>query len=164
MTRKTDVAVAVCAIAFVAVLVVSAIGDRSIRALHVFESVPYVLAAVLAMRRVRTGYALGLVGGAFWLWTAGFLTSFVRNGFERLDMLVRSGAVDRPDILLAVPAAVATAGLAVASAIAYAQLPGKRWRDIAVLATTLVLVPAYFIAIFAIFTPQYLEIYRRLIR
>jgi len=33
----------------------------------------------------------------------------VRNGFERVSMLLRTGHVDRPDVFIAAPAAVVTA-------------------------------------------------------
>jgi hypothetical protein len=132
--------------------------------LHVFEAVPYFLAAVLCLRQSKLGYALGFVSGAFWLWMATALNSFVRNGFERLEMLVRTGSVDRPDVLIAAPAAIATAALALASVIGYVRLPDKRWRDVVVMAAAAALVPGYFLAIFAAFTPQYLEMFRRLLR
>jgi hypothetical protein len=88
------------------------------------------LTAVLCLRHSKLGYALGLVTGAFWLWMAGFLTTFVRNGFERLDILVRTGSIDRPDILIAVPAAVSMTGLLLLSCVGYARLRSKSWRDV----------------------------------
>jgi len=73
------------------ILGISAYWDRTIRVLHVFEALPYAAAAVLVLRRNKLGYMLGAVGGAFWLWTAGLLTTFIRNGFERAAMLLRTG-------------------------------------------------------------------------
>jgi len=160
MPNKTDVAAALCSLVFIGELAVSAYWDRSIRMLHVFESLPYLLAAVLCVRRSKLGYALGLVSGAFWLFMAGFLTTFVRNGFERLDMLIRTGSVDRPDILIAVPAALATASLVVLSLVGYGRFQNKSWRDLAVLGATVVAIPVFFIAIFAAFAPQYLAMFR----
>jgi hypothetical protein len=162
-SRRIDAAAAISAAVFVVVLAVAAYWDRGIRVLHVFESFPYVLAAALCLRGRKLGYALGVVSGAFWLWTAGFLTTFIWNGFERLEMLVRTGSVDRADILIAVPAAIATAVLALSSAIGYARLADKGWRDSVMFAAAAVVVPAYFIAIFAEFAPQYLEMFRRLV-
>src|SRR5258708_14424867 len=88
---------------FIGVLFISAVFDPSIRVLHLFESAPYLIAPWLSRRRPKVGYALAFAGGAFWLWTAGFLTTFIRNGFERIITLVSTGSVDRPDILLSVP-------------------------------------------------------------
>ena len=71
---RTDIGAAVCGVFFIVVLAVSAYWDPTIRVLHLFEAVPYVLAAALALRGRKEGYALGIAGGAFWLWCAGFLS------------------------------------------------------------------------------------------
>jgi len=160
--RRTDIAATACALVFVIVLAVSAWWDRSIRVLHVFEALPYLLAAVLCWRRSKAGYAIGVVSGAFWLWCAGFLTSFVRNGLERLNVLVRTGTVDRWDILISVPAAAATAGLVLFSLVGYARARDKSRRDLLLFAIAGVAIPAFFIGIFAAFAPQFLGMFRRL--
>jgi hypothetical protein len=158
--RNTDIAAAICALVFVAVLAIAGYVDASIRVLHVFESVPYLLAS--ALFRSKIGYAVGLASGAFWLWTAGFLTTFIRNGFQRLDVLIHGGAIDRPDILLSVPAAAATAGLALFSIAGYARRSDKSWSDLLIFGIAAVAVPAYFVGIFVVFAPQYLGMFRRL--
>jgi hypothetical protein len=159
---KLAVAVAVCAGFFVAILAIAAYFDASIRVLHVFEALPYLLAAALCLRRNKFGYALAAASGGFWLWTAGCLTSFVRNGFKRVAMLARTGAVDRVDILIAVPAALATGSLVVFSLLGYLRLPDKSWRDLALLLAASILVPVFFIAIFYAFAPQYLGMFHGL--
>src|SRR5437773_859822 len=127
--NKIDVAAAICSASFIVILGIAGCLDRSIIVLHVFESLPYFIAATLSLRRSKCGYALGTASGAFWLWTAGFLTTFIRNGFERLVILIRTGLMDRFDIVIAVPAAIATAGLVLFSVAGYANLPNKSWRD-----------------------------------
>ena len=154
--RVSDVAAAVCAAAFIAVLAVSAYWDRSIRVLHVVEALPYLLAAILVLRQHKFGYALGFAGGAFWLLTASFRTSFVRNGFERLI----AGDWSRPDLLIAVPAALSTGGLALFCAIGYARLRNKPARDVALFAAAFVVIVLFFYAIFAAFAPRYLALFR----
>ena len=128
--------------------------------LHLFEALPYLLAAALCLRGTKFGYMLAAVSGAFWLWTAGCLTSFVRNGFERVAMLARTGAVDRVDILIAAPAALSTGGLVLFSLLGYLRLPSRSWRDLLLLLAASILVPAFFIAIFYAFAPQYLGMFR----
>jgi hypothetical protein len=76
---KTDMAAAVCATMFIVILAMSAYWDRRIRVPHGFESVPYMVSAVLCLRQNRFGYALGVISGACWLWMAGFQTTFVRK-------------------------------------------------------------------------------------
>lgn len=163
MRRTTDVLIAVCGLGFVVVLAVSAYWDASIRVLHAFEAIPYLAAAFLCLRRVRFGYPIGAVSGGFWLWSASFLTTFVRNGFEQLSILIHTGHVGRPDILIAAPAAITTGGLLLFSLIGYLLLEAKSWRDAALFVAALILVPAFFIGIFAAFAPQYLGMFQRLL-
>ena len=160
MPNKAGVAAALCSLVFIGVLAISAYWDRSIRILHVFESLPYLLTAVLCLRRKKSGYALGIVSGAFWLGMAGLRTTFVRNGFEQLDILVRTGAIDRPDVLIAVPAAVSTAGLSLLSAVGYARRPDRSWQDVKPFAAAIVGVPVFFVALFAVWAPQYLALFK----
>jgi len=154
--NASDIAAAVCAAAFIVVLGVSAYWEAGIRVLHLFEALPYLLAAILVLRQHKYGYALGFVAGAFWVFMAAFRSSFVRNGFERLG----HGDWSRPDLLIAVPAAISTGGLALFCLIGYARLPRKSASDALVFAAALVLVVAFFIAIFAAFAPQYLGMFR----
>jgi len=155
----TDWATAGCAALFVAILALSGYWDPTIRTLHVFEAVPYGLAGLLCLRQSTFGYALAAAGGAFWLWCAGFLTTFVRNGFERLGALVRTGSVDRIDVLIAAPAAFATAGLVVFSVAGYVRRQNKSGRDIVAIASAFVAVPLFFLAIFKAFAPRYLAMF-----
>jgi hypothetical protein len=162
--RRIDVSAAACAFAFVGILGLAAYWDRSIRLLHLFESLPYLIAAVLCLRQSKFGYALGAASGAFFLWTGGLLTTFVRNGFERVGMLLRTGSVDRPDVLIAAPAAVATAGLVVCAVAGYLRLPNKSWRDLGVALPVIVAVPAFFILLFATLSPQYLGMFHGILK
>jgi len=144
---------------FVVILAVAAYWDPSIRVLHVFEAVPYVLAAALITRRRRLGYILGVACGAFWLWTAGFLTTFIKNGFQRLASLMLTGHVDRWDIFIAVPAAVGTGGLVLFSAVAYLRSADKSPMDAVRFLGTSALVAGFFVLIFRLFAPRYLGMF-----
>src|SRR5262245_61279398 len=154
---------AACAIAFVVILGISAYWDPTIRVLHLFESLPYLVAAGLCLRQRRFGYLLGVASGLFWLWMAGALTTFIRNGFERVAMLVRTGHVDRPDVLIAAPAAWVTGGLVVSCLWGYLRLRDKSWSDLGLLVVAFGAVAAFFVSIFAAFTPQYLGMFRHLV-
>jgi hypothetical protein len=150
-------------VCFILVLGISAYWDASIRVLHVFEALPYGLAAVLCVRQRKPGYMLGVASGGFWLWMAGTQTSFVRNGFERLMMLITSGDVDRWDVFIAAPAALSTGGLVLFSLWGYSRLPGKRPVDSVYFGAVLAMVAAFFWLIFWLFAPQYLTLFKRLI-
>ncbi len=162
-TTNVDRFAAGCAAAFILVLGVAAFWDPSIRVLHAVEAVPYGLAAILCLQRKKLGYLLGFASGVFWLWMAGTLTTFVRNGFERVIMLITTGHVDRWDQFIAAPAALATGGLAVYSAWGYSRLPTKRPTDLALLVAVFATVALFFVAIFWIFAPRYLTLFSRFI-
>jgi Na+-transporting NADH:ubiquinone oxidoreductase subunit NqrB len=85
-----------------------------------------------------------------------FLVTFVRNGFEVLAASLRAGKILRPDTLIAVPAALGTAGLVVFSAVGYVVRRQKSWRDVVAFAAAFILVALFFVAIFAAFAPQFL--------
>jgi hypothetical protein len=157
-----DTLAAGCAIAFTMILGITAHWDRTIRVLHVFESLPYIIAAVLCLRQRKFGYLLGVASGAFWLWTAGTLTTFIHNGFERVAMLLRTGHVDRPDVLIAAPAACVTGGLVLFCLWGYLRLRNKSWSDLGLFVAASGLVTAFFVAIFAAFAPQYLGMFKHL--
>lgn len=154
---------AACAAIFIAVLGISAYWDPSIRVLHAFEALPYGVAAVLCLRQRKLGYLLGAASGAFWLWMAGTLTSFVRNGFERLAMLVTTGHVDRWDVFIAAPAALATGGLVVFSLWGYSRVRPKAAVDLAIFVVVLASVAVFFVTLFWLFAPGYLTLFNRLI-
>lgn len=156
---RLEALAAVCAAGFVCILAIAAYWDPTIRVLHTAEAMPYVLAGGLSLRRRTFGYALAIASGLFWLWMGAFLSTFVRNGFERVAMLARTGHVDRPDVLIAAPAAVFTAGLALCAAAAYVRHSSKRPRDIVVLLGSFAAVAAFFLGIFALFAPRYLSMF-----
>src|SRR5215467_10380476 len=112
---------------FVIVLLISAWLDNSIRILHLFEAILYVGSALLCLAKPKWGYMFSFASGAFWIWSAGFLTTFIRNGFERILMIIQTGHIDRPDILLAVPAFLGTFGMVIFSAIGYRKVERKSW-------------------------------------
>jgi hypothetical protein len=151
-----DWTIAACAVAFVIVLAVAAYWDASIRVVHTFEALPYLAAAVLCIRQNKLGYALGVTAGILWLGLAGRGSTFIANGFQVLRVVLREHQVIRPDILIAVPGAVATAGLVLFSLVGYARLRNKRWSDAGLFGATAVIITAFFFTIFAAFSPQFL--------
>jgi hypothetical protein len=150
--------ISACVAVFVVILGVSAWWDPTIRVLHLFEAVPYIAAAALGLRRKKFGYLLGIAAGALWLWIAGTRTTFVRQGFAQAGILLQTGQIPHPDVLIAAPAALSTGGLALFSLWGYVRLRNKSWMDLALAAAAAGLVLAYFIAIFAAFAPRFLRL------
>src|SRR6476661_5010508 len=140
---------AICAAGFVVILAISAYWDPSIRMLHVFEAVPYLAAGWLCARRGKIGYLLAIAAGLFWLWVAGTRTTFVREGFRFALRLLQTGHLERPDILIAAPAALATGGMVLFGLWGYLRARNKGWGDAGVFAALFVFMTGYFIAICA---------------
>jgi hypothetical protein len=154
---------ALCAAVFVVILAVSAYWDPSIRLLHLFEAVPYLAAGWLCLRRVKIGYLLAIASGLFWLWVAGTRTTFVREGFRFAMRLLQTGQFERPGILIAAPAALATGGMVLFGLWGYLRARNKGWSDVGVLAVLFVCMTGYFMAICAVFAPQFLRLFAGII-
>ena len=148
---------------FISMLFLSAYLDRNIFMLHLFEAIPFALVPWLSRRKPKIGYLSGIGFGVLWIWMAGFLTTFIKNGFERIPQLVVTGSVDRPDILLAVPAFIGTFGLSLTSLFGYWQLSKKHPKDLILFLGIILLAFLFFIVIFAAFAPHYLGMFRNII-
>ena len=156
VASRWDFAIAACACAFVVVLAVAAYWDASIRVVHAFEALPYIAVAILCARQKKVGYALGAMAGLLWLGLASRGSTFIESGFQVLAVSLRTEHVVRPDLLIAVPGALATGGLTVCSAIGYGQLTNRRLSDAALFGGAAALVILFFFGIFAAFSPQFL--------
>ncbi len=155
-----EIAIVFSAAIFILALAIAAYFDKSIIKLHIVEALPYIIGPWLCLRKKRFGYFLAFASGGFWLWTAGFLTTFIRNGFEQLDILIKTGTINRFDILIAVPAAIGTGGLVFFSLLGYINQPKKNIKDILLLLLACILIAGFFIMIFNLFAPNYLEMFR----
>jgi hypothetical protein len=91
------------------------------------------------------------------------LTTFVRNGFERVAILLRTGHVDRLDVLIAAPAVSVTGGLVLFSLWGYFRTRNKSRSDLGLFAMAMAVVAGFFVAIFAALTPQYLGMFRHIV-
>jgi hypothetical protein len=69
--------------------------------------------------------------------------------------------VERPDVLIAVPAALSTAGLVLFSLWAYAETPKQPPRDAMVFAGAALAVVAWFAAAFTAAGPRFLPLIAR---
>jgi len=155
-----DIAIATSAALFIIVLAIAAYLDKNIILLHIVEALPYVVAPILCLRRKKFGYLLAFASGAFWIWTGGFLTTFVRNGFEQLENFINTGTLDRFDIFIAVPAAIGTAGMVFFSLIGYLFLPNKSLKDFLLFLLAIIVITVFFLTIFKLFAPNYLGMFR----
>lgn len=165
MRKVIDGAIILGAVGFIAILALSAAYDHSIIWLHVFQALMYLGVIVLIARRSPWAYLLGLSIAGLWNYINLFVTTFFANGMHALQVLIDTGKVTHPDLLIAV-AAVAFHFLMIAGCLIQ-LLPTRRPRrgplhhqggDLVRLAAAFVASTAYFIVIIALFQPRYLNI------
>jgi len=148
-------------VTFIVILVVSAVFDPRIRVLHVFEAFIYVAVMVWARQRSAWGYGAGFSFAAFWNWTNFAHTTFIANGMRALEGWIQSGHLQRPDQLIAVPAAAAHFVLIAACIAGYFLIPHRTARDAGKFWASSVLVVAYFVAAVVLTGPQYIPLIKR---
>ena len=90
---------------FIVALVVSAIFEPSIRLLHALQTLIYIAVIVLTRRQSAWGFGAGCIIAAFWNYVNLFVTTFIRAGLEQVSILLHTGNLPRPDLLIAVVAA-----------------------------------------------------------
>lgn len=148
---------------FIAVLALSAVWDPTIRWLHFFQAWMYLATIVLAMRRSRWGYFIGISVAAFWDYINLFVTTFFRNGLEQLAHYVKTGHLNRPDLLIAVPAWLANAAVIAGCVWAYGRVRPKGLADTQRLLLAFAATFAFFALDIAVCQPRYLGLFPHLI-
>lgn len=148
---------------FILVLGISAFWQADIRWLHFFQAWMYVAAIGLSLRRSRWGYFIGISAAGLWDYTNIFATTFLFNGLQQLSGWIHSGHLERPDLLIAVPAWSSNLIVIIGCVWAYSRLPTKSWSDTARLLAAFVLTTAFFAFDMYLFQPRYLGIFPRLL-
>jgi hypothetical protein len=149
------------ALAFIAVLTASAYWDPSIRWLHFFQAWMYLATIVLSLRGSRWGHFVGVSVAAFWDYTSLFVNTFFYNGLQQLEIWTHTGHVERPDILIAVPAWLSNLLVICGCLWAYARLPEKRSSDFA--RFLLAFTTGFFALDIALVQPRYLGLFPHLL-
>jgi hypothetical protein len=155
--------IALACLGFVIVLGLAAYWDRSIVALHAFQSSQYVAIVILAAHRNRWAYFLGIAVASFWNYLTLFVNNFVLSGFRALETSIATGVLTRPDQIIAVFGFAFHLVLIVACVIAYLRLSGRSAADWGRLLVSLLGAVAYFAAIVALLQPRYLPMFPKLL-
>ena len=145
---------------FILVLAVSAVWEADIRWLHFFQAWMYLATIYLALRRNRWGYFIGISAAGLWCYTNLFVTTFFKNGLERLVEWVSTGHLARPDLLIAVPAWLSNFLIIAGCISAYGRLKEKSLTDFGLFLITFALTTGFFAADMALFQPRYLPLFR----
>jgi len=141
---------------FIAILIIAAVFDPTIRWLHAFQALMYLAVIALTARGSRWGLYLGASVALFWNYGAMFVNSFFRGGLRALSQSFAQGRVVHPDQIIAVFAVGFHFLMVAACVAAYLRLPRKSWTDLPAWLATLMGQAAYFAAVMALFQPRYL--------
>jgi hypothetical protein len=145
---------------FIVALVLSAVFDPSIRVLHALQTLIYVAVIIMTRRGSSWAFGAGCVIAAFWNYINLFVTTFIRAGLEQLMTLVRTGQLQRPDLLVAVIAAAGHFLMIVACLVGFLRT-GPNLRRWGQFLGGGVLAVAYLVAIIFTTGPQYIPLVKR---
>jgi hypothetical protein len=150
-------------IVFILMLILSAIWEAEIRWLHFFQAWLYIAAIALGVRRNRWGYFIGISAAGFWDYTNIFATTFFYNGLQQLANWIHTAHLERPDLIIAVPAWLSNFAVVVGCIWGYCRLPEKSWADAMKLVLMFVLTTSFFALDMWVFQPRYLGLFPRLL-
>ncbi|HEV2205431.1 MAG TPA: hypothetical protein VGR36_02755 [Candidatus Acidoferrales bacterium] len=148
---------------FILVLAVSAFWEADIRWLHFFQAWMYVATIVLSLRGSRWGYFIGISAAGLWDYSTLVANTFFANGLQELSRWIRTGHLQRPDLLIAVPAWFANFIVVAGCVWAYSRLRQKSFADAFSLLVAFALATGFFALDMALFQPRYLAMFPRLL-
>jgi len=148
---------------FILVLGISAFWEADIRWLHFFQAWMYIATIALSLRRSRWGHFIGISAAGLWDYANIFATTFFFNGLQQLYQWIHTGHLERPDLLIAVPAWCANLIVVIGCVWAYTRLPMKSPGDAGRLLVAFALTTAFLALDMALFQPRYLAIFPRLL-
>ena len=148
---------------FTLVLAISAYWEVDIRWLHFFQAWMYIVTIALSYRGSRWGYFIGISAAGLWDYANVFATTFLYNGFQEVASWIRTGHLQRPDLLIAIPAWLSNFAVIVGCVWGYFRLRQKSWSDVGRLVLTFALTTAFFALDMYLFQPRYLGIFPRLL-
>jgi len=145
---------------FVFGLAVSAAFAPEWRVLHVLQALIYVVLIALARRRSAWGFGAGLFVALFWNSLGIVATRATLDGMNEVMSVVRTGHVQRPDLLLTLLATLGHVLIIIGCVIGIMRLQPKR-REWAQFLAGGVIGLGYLLAIvFAFGPPQAIELMR----
>jgi len=145
---------------FLFALFLSAVFDPRIRLLHTLQALIYIAVILLTRRTSAWGFGAGCIIALFWNYVNLFVTTFFKAGLQQLSILLQTGQLHRPDLLIAVVAVAGHFLLIIACLVGFIRTgPGGRsWGRFLGGGALAV---CYFIAIVITTGPQYISLLKR---
>lgn len=129
MFKAPEWLIVIGACVFTLMLGVSAFWEPDIRWLHFFQSWMYIATILLSLRKNAWGYFIGVSAAGLWSYASAFVTTFLFNGLQQVSQWAQTGHLERPDLLIAVPAWCSNLLVVIGCLWAYSRLPAKSLRD-----------------------------------
>ena len=148
---------------FILVLGISAFWEADIRWLHFFQAWMYIATIVLSLCASKWGYFIGLSAAGLWDYANIFVTTFFFNGLHELSQWIHTGRLERPDLLIGIPAWFSNLFVIIGCLWAYFRLSRKSLGDIGGFLLTFVLTTGFFALDMALFQPRYLGLFPRML-
>lgn len=148
---------------FILVLAVSALWEADIRWLHFFQAWMYIATIILCLRGSRWGHFIGFSAAGLWAYANVFVTDFLVAGLRELSHWIDTGHLERPDLLIALPAWFSNFVIVVGCAWAYARLSQKSLADAGRFLLSFALTTGFFALDMALFQPRYLSLFPRML-
>ena len=124
------------------------------------QALIYVAVIVLTRKRSALGFGGGFFIAVFWNYINLFVNTFFKAGVQQLSTLVRTGQLQRPDLLIAVIAIAGHVLLIIGCVAGFLRMrPGiRRWGEFALGG---ILAVSYFILIIITTGPQYIRLLKK---
>src|SRR5689334_5989932 len=148
---------------FILVLGVSAFWEADIRWLHFFQAWMYIATIALILRRSRWGYFIGISAAGLWDYANIVATTFFFNGLQQLSQWVHTGHLQRPDLLIAVPAWFSNLAVVIGCLWGYSRLSPKPFGDAGRFLLIFALTTGFFALDMFLFQPRYLGLFLRML-
>lgn len=148
---------------FIFVLGLSAFWEADIRWLHFFQAWMYIATILLSISRNRWGYFIGISAAGLWNYSTIFANTFFYNGLQQLSQWIHTGQLERPDLIISVPAWISNLAVIVGCIWAYVQLSRKSARDLGRFFLAFALTTGFFALDMLLFQPRYLAVFPRLL-
>jgi hypothetical protein len=148
---------------FILVLAVSAFWEADIRWLHFFQAWMYVATIALSLRANKWGYFIGISAAGLWDYANIVATTFFLNGMQQLSQWMHTGHLQRPDLLIAVPAWFSNLLVVIGCLWGYSRLSRKSLGDAGRLLLAFALTTGFFALDMFLFQPRYLGLFPRML-
>jgi hypothetical protein len=163
ITSVSQWTVAIGAAVFVGVLFLSAYWEADIRWLLFFQAWVYLATIILVWKDSRWGYFIGVGAAALWNYTTLFVNTFLENGLDQASILVHTGHLPRPDLLISVPAWLSNLAIIAGGVLGYGWMADKKRSDILKFTLAVAGTTGFFALIVALLQPRYLGLFRGLL-